>query len=132
PHNDDAVPTNCQRLHQTLDAFLHAIRLTPGHTSRIGCQGLTMKNGCAFVAVLLAGVTLSNICAAEPARDPELLAHDYGRGADAIKPTALAIRALDIDVKITGDVARTSITATFSNPGPRVLEGDFVYDLPVG
>ncbi len=83
-----------------------------------------------LVAVAVASVTWSSALADTPLRDPELLAHDYARDATDSKSRALTIRALDVDVKITGDVARTRITATFSNPGPRVLEGDFVYDLP--
>ncbi len=47
-----------------------------------------------------------------------------------IEPLDLA--RLAIEVRIVGCVAETSVTMTFSNPNPRVAEGDLLFPLPDG
>jgi hypothetical protein len=43
---------------------------------------------------------------------------------------SLTISSLDINVKIQGGLAETTLTAQFSNPNQNVLEGDFILELP--
>ena len=47
-------------------------------------------------------------------------------------PQPLAIRNLDVDVEITGTLARTTIDMTVYNPHNRVLEGEFSFPLNDG
>ena len=57
---------------------------------------------------------------------PTLLVPHDGK----IEPLDLA--RLAIEVRIVGCVAETSVTMTFSNPNPRVAEGDLLFPLPDG
>lgn len=44
----------------------------------------------------------------------------------------MTLAALDIDVKVSGFLADTSMTMTFANPNDRVLSGDLYFPLPEG
>ena len=46
--------------------------------------------------------------------------------------TALEVKSLEADVKISGQVAETKIEQVFYNPNPRQLEGTFMLPLPKG
>jgi Ca-activated chloride channel homolog len=92
---------------------------------RRGCAigRLAMKTTliAAFIASLLPVLQL----AAQP-RGPQLLAGDEGQAER--KPLGLA--AADIRVVIAGPVAETTMTLTFRNDTPRVLEGELTFPLP--
>mgnify|MGYP002630837695 CR=1 FL=1 len=45
---------------------------------------------------------------------------------------ALEITALDVQARVVGHLAETSITMTFFNPGSRALAGDLTFPLPSG
>ena len=60
------------------------------------------------------------------AAGPSLVASDNG------KPQALTLEALDAHVVIRGLLAETTMTITFRNQLPRVLEGELVFPLPEG
>src|SRR5207237_4329661 len=62
-------------------------------------------------------------------RAPQLLAGDQGNEKDR-KPLALA--TTDIRVVIAGPVTETTMTLTFRNDTPRVLEGELTFPLPEG
>ena len=47
-------------------------------------------------------------------------------------PESLAVTRAEVDVVITGYVAQTTVTLTFRNPHPRILEGELVFPLPEG
>ncbi|MBX7248838.1 MAG: hypothetical protein K1X35_07240 [Caulobacteraceae bacterium] len=89
---------------------------------------------------LLAGAGLS--AEAAPARpapsaatapNPTLNARVVGRGGVSVSDAdALRIGRLDIDVRIAGRMAETTLVATFLNPSAQTLEGDFLLDLPAG
>ncbi len=66
--------------------------------------------------------------APRPALD--LKARDIGNDRTALVSQSLTITSLEIVVKIAGGLAQTTLTAQFSNPNERVLEGDFTLDLP--
>jgi hypothetical protein len=57
---------------------------------------------------------------------PALMVEDNG------KSRPLGLTKLDVQVRIHGYVAETATTMTFSNPYPRVLEGDLYFPLPEG
>jgi tetratricopeptide (TPR) repeat protein len=57
---------------------------------------------------------------------PALMVEENGKS----RPLGLA--KLDVLVRIHGYVAETTTTMTFSNPHPRVLEGDLYFPLPEG
>jgi len=44
----------------------------------------------------------------------------------------IAIEALDVEARIVGHLAETSMTLTFFNPANRVLAGDLTFPLPAG
>ncbi|MEI9886154.1 MAG: VIT domain-containing protein [Rhizomicrobium sp.] len=83
--------------------------------------------------ILLVAAFVPAAVQAAALQNPELAAHreDADDGA-GVKSGALAIGKLDIDVAITGNAARTVVTAKFLNAGRDVLEGNFVFDLPRG
>jgi hypothetical protein len=51
---------------------------------------------------------------------------------DAGPAKELAITALDVEARIVGHLAETSMTMTFFNPHPRALAGDLTFPLPAG
>jgi tetratricopeptide (TPR) repeat protein len=57
---------------------------------------------------------------------PALMVEENG------KSRPLGLTKLDVQVRIHGYVAETATTMTFSNPYPRVLEGDLYFPLPEG
>ena len=57
---------------------------------------------------------------------PALMVEESGKA----RPLGLA--KLNVQVQIHGYVAQTTTTMTFSNPYPRVLEGDLYFPLPEG
>ena len=57
---------------------------------------------------------------------PALMVEENG------KSRPLGLTKLDVQVRIHGYVAETTTTMTFSNPHPRVLEGDLYFPLPEG
>jgi len=57
---------------------------------------------------------------------PALMVEENG------KSRPLGLTNLDVLVRIHGYVAETTTTMTFSNPYPRVLEGDLYFPLPEG
>jgi tetratricopeptide (TPR) repeat protein len=57
---------------------------------------------------------------------PALMVEENG------KAQPLGLAKLDVQVQIHGYVAQTTTTMTFSNPYPRVLEGDLYFPLPEG
>jgi hypothetical protein len=82
-------------------------------------------------AGVVALAVLTGAAVAAP-QNPELTAH-VGENDDAsVKSAALSIGELNVDVTVTGDMARTTVTAHFLNASPQVLEGNFVFDMPAG
>lgn len=77
-------------------------------------------------AIALATVGLSQVQAATS--DNPVLEVESGQQKGA--PNILAMGKFDIDVTITGDTARTVVTAQFLNPTNQALEGGFTFDLP--
>ena len=65
---------------------------------------------------------------ADPRRPPSLRVQI---AADR-PPEPLTLTRADVDVVIAGYVAQTTMTLTFHNHYPRVLEGDLVFPLPEG
>ena len=47
-------------------------------------------------------------------------------------PSSLRISQLDVEARIVGHLAETSMTLTFANPFDRVLAGDLTFPLPAG
>lgn len=50
----------------------------------------------------------------------------------AKRSTPLRISAVDIQARIVGHLAETSLTLTFHNPNTRAVEGDLYFPLPPG
>jgi tetratricopeptide (TPR) repeat protein len=79
----------------------------------------------AFLASLVSAVTLH----AQP-RGPQLLAAEEGKPDMDRQPLGLA--SADIRVIIAGPIAETTMTLTFRNDTPRILEGELTFPLPEG
>src|SRR5262245_54161796 len=62
---------------------------------------------------------------------PAMIAYAMGVHSDQAK-REVAISALDLAVKIRGDIAETTATITFTNPGREQLEGQFAFNMPRG
>jgi hypothetical protein len=62
-----------------------------------------------------------------PPRPPVILVPN-----DAGTSEPVHVTALDVDVRITGVLAETTLTMTFHNPNPRILEGQLILPLPEG
>ncbi|MDP3738329.1 MAG: VIT domain-containing protein [Hyphomonadaceae bacterium] len=97
-----------------------------------------MRNALAFRRTLL----LSAICLALPASaigqsskpklelaGPTLTAWSNGIRSDANK-REIRVSSLDVSVEVRGDIAETTVTATFSNPTNDLLEGQFRLNMP--
>jgi hypothetical protein len=64
-------------------------------------------------------------------QNPELRARDPRDFSEDPKPVLLHVSRFDVDIAIDGDVARTSVLATFDTPNfSDPTEGDFVLSLP--
>lgn len=83
-------------------------------------------------ALLLAGGAAAQDAGPAPA-SPQLVARDYfdGSGGEP-RPQALRVARLEIEAFLVGGTAQTTVTAQFSNPTSRPLEGEFTLDLPPG
>jgi tetratricopeptide (TPR) repeat protein len=79
----------------------------------------------AFLASLVSAVTLH----AQP-RGPQLLAAEEGKAEKDRAPLGLA--SADIRIVIAGPIAETTMTLTFRNGTPRILEGELMLPLPEG
>jgi len=97
----------------------------------LGEAGRKVRRAAWWVAAAVF-LTTSASAAAEPP-GPQLIARDY-RDADGDRPRAQALQVdrLEIAVKATGALARTTATVRFANPTDAPLEGDFTMDLPAG
>lgn len=97
-----------------------------------------MRNALAFRRTLL----LSAICLALPASafgqsskpklelaGPTLSAWSNGVRSDASK-REIRVSSLDVSVEVRGDIAETTVTATFTNPTNELLEGQFRLNMP--
>lgn len=99
---------------------------------------ITRKTGGAVrplaLGLLVAGLLSSTALAA----NPELVVHappgapPPSGGAKLGSSSRLAFDRLDIDIEVTGGVARTVVTAQLANHGDGALEGEFTFDLPAG
>ena len=93
--------------------------------------GDTMSKTRLGLVLAMAMLATTALASAAP-QNPELAAH-VGENDDATaKSAALSIGEMHVDVTITGDTARTTVTAHFLNAGPQALEGNFVLDMPPG
>ncbi len=66
----------------------------------------------------------------EPRGNPTLTANIDGVNDATTKSNALQISVLDMAIVVRGSIAETTITAQFSNPTSRSLEGNFTLDMP--
>ncbi|HVY89040.1 MAG TPA: VIT domain-containing protein [Hyphomonadaceae bacterium] len=62
---------------------------------------------------------------------PSMVAYANGIHSDQTK-REVNVAALDIAVRIRGEIAETTVTATFTNPGRELLEGQFALNMPRG
>ncbi|HEV2865872.1 MAG TPA: VIT domain-containing protein, partial [Allosphingosinicella sp.] len=63
---------------------------------------------------------------------PALTARIQGVRSEEAQSRKLRIERLNVDVRIHGTIAETTITARFDNPGESILEGDFTLMMPAG
>ncbi len=62
---------------------------------------------------------------------PSLVAYRDGIRTEASK-REMNVSVLDVSVKVRGDIAETTVTATFTNPTNDTLEGRFALNMPRG
>src|SRR6185295_19364453 len=67
---------------------------------------------------------------AATAPNPSLIARVGGVEDESAKRRSLRLADLNVDVALVGAIARTTITARFSNPTSEWLEGEFALALP--
>ncbi|MGZ8361935.1 MAG: VIT domain-containing protein, partial [Allosphingosinicella sp.] len=92
---------------------------------------LRSRSTLSLLASLLIGTAFSGPAFAQSA-GPALIARVAGINSEATESRKLRIDALDIDVRINGTIAETTITARFANPGSQNLEGEFTLAMPTG
>src|SRR5262249_24514861 len=122
---------------------LGGARLGRLNAAVLGRKGTAMKARTLVIDLLaIVFVTLCyGIAAAVEARaeEPELLAplpSDPGqgtlllRGKDSAAPCAAPLLHTDVDIKVSGIVARARVTQTFRNPFDEWFEGVYVFPLP--
>ena len=63
---------------------------------------------------------------------PSLTARIAGIDSEQTQSRKLAIDTLDLDVRIHGTIAETTVTARFANGSDQILEGDFRLAMPNG
>src|SRR5262245_31262995 len=93
-----------------------------------------MRNASAFLrltTVAAAALLLTPAALAAVTDGPSLTAYRDGIHSDATK-REMTVSVLDVSVKVRGDVAETTVTATFSNPTNDMLEGQFTLNMPRG
>ena len=81
----------------------------------------------ALLVVLTAAPALAQPNRQRPGRRPPALLVRLG---PKLQPLKLA--RLKVEARVLGYITRTSMTMTFANPNPRVLEGDLYFPLPEG
>ncbi len=79
---------------------------------------------------LLLSTLFTTLTLAQQIPAPQLLAADAGADPSQRKP--LGLSKADIHVTITAGIAQTTMTLTFRNDTPRVLEGELTVPLPEG
>src|SRR5688572_23573375 len=84
----------------------------------------------ALLPILLA-LLVPATASAQPA-SPALIARIAGINSEAAQSRKLILDNLDLDVRIHGSIAETSLTARFANAGADILEGEFTLMLPPG
>jgi hypothetical protein len=83
-----------------------------------------------FIAVALVASLVSAVTLHAQPRGPQLLAAEEGKPEKDRQPLCLA--SADIRVVIGGPIAETTMTLTFRNDTPRILEGELTFPLPEG
>src|SRR5688572_21651900 len=70
--------------------------------------------------------------ASAPLPSPGLTARVAGINSEQAQSRKLRIETLDLDIRIHGTIAETTITARFGNTGTQILEGEFTLAMPPG
>src|SRR6185312_3897623 len=77
-----------------------------------------------------AKIAADDAAAAAEAPNPSLTARVGGVDDESAKRRSLRIADLTVEVALVGAIARTTVTARFSNPTGEWLEGEFALALP--